>query len=831
MAFDAHVLDDIRNRLKVSEVVGARMPLIKKGAEFVAKGNESFTVNDKKGFWCEFGAGGDGKPHDIFDYLQTYEGFTFVEAVEELAGRAGVTLPNRSGRSGSSSNGARASRSSGNGADRSGEAGPEDGGGHRSQNGVASASGVRGKREVTYTWDYRDAENNLLYQVVRMQERMPDGSWREKGGKPWKTFMQRRPDGEGGWILGLDVLDRETGEPLEFVKGRNSTAWMRATEERKDWPGATIRTFGELGNVEHWLYNANDVIDELQEPKEDQRPIFIPEGEGKVDVLKEWGLLAVTNSSGAKHFTEDCAKFFSKARQVVILQDNDRAGSERVEKIGPMLKAAGVELVQSLNFRDVWNACPVKGDVKDWRDKGGGTKDALLEIVDGLKEWTPAPYQSKFGARTSLDLGAPAKAYPWRIKGILPMTDNAIIMGPSRSGKTFETLDMIMHVHNGEFFAGRKVTPGGYIYLTYEGATGFENRLRAYLKHRGMTVSDLHSFAWLTRPPNLFANEDNIAALIEEIKAIAAKFTLPLAGVVVDTHNSATRGSSEIKSDDMNKIMQNYDTIKDAVGAPLIVIGHTNAEGKHRGNEQFFNNIETAILIERVYTDSKKTQEKRDDNGRPIRRGRVNKQREGDDRIQWDFVLEPVQIGTDEDNEPITSMVSVEPAQHVPADVIEELRVGERPAGFFLKGHNVKVFKALLEAMKKVGHPPPPELGLPAGVDRVISWAELGIEYKKTDPQETDEDTTKYRNRIKARTKRFREDLLDYNIIGIAEMPDPRGGVVEGDKPKMIHYVWPTGKRVYGKGLQWPPVPKKKPENKPLLAPGEDATGLGKDLF
>lgn len=829
MGFDVNQLQDIRDRIKVSEVVGARFKLLRKGAEFVVEKNESFTVNDKKQFWCEFGAGGDGKPHDIFDFLQQYEGFSFREAVEELAQRAGVTVTNGSGRSGSSSNGARAARPSGNGAARGGEASPPAGREDRPDDGVAGTSGVRGRKEVVAEWDYRDAENNLLYQVVRMQERMPDGSWREKLGKPWKTFMQRRPDGEGGWILGLDVIDRDSGEPLEFVKGRNSTAWMRATEERKEWPGVTLRTFPELGNVDHWLYNANAVIDELQEPKEDQRPIFIPEGEGKVDVLKEWGLLAVTNSSGAKHFSQACAEFFRGARQVVILQDNDRAGSERVAKLAPMLKAIGVESVQSLNFRDFWNACPVKGDIKDWRDKGGGTKDALLDIVENLKEWTPEPYKSKFGARTSLDLGLKAQAYPWRIKGILPMLDNVLIMGPSRSGKTFETLDMIMHVHNGQQFAGRKVIPGGYIYLTYEGATGFENRLRAYLKHHEMTVADLHSFAWLTAPPNLFSSEENIAALIEEIKAIAAGFTLPLAGIVIDTHNSATRGSSEIKSDDMNKIMQNYDTIKDATGAPLLVIGHTNAEGRHRGNEQFFNNIETAILIERVYTDAKKTIEKRDDDGVAVRRGRIVKQREGDDRTTWDFVLHKVVIGEDEDGEPIDSMVSVEPAQHVPDQVVEEHRAGERPAGFYLKGHDVDVFRALLKAIETVGAPPKPELGLPSSVTRVISWAELGIEYKKTDPQEEDESTEKYRTRLKTRVRRFRENLLKYNVIGIASIPDPRAPD-DGEKPRMIHYVWPTGRQVYGKGLQWPPVPKKK-ESKPLVAPGEDAGTLGKDLF
>jgi hypothetical protein len=690
---------------------------------------------------------------------------------------------------------------------------------------------ARGKKEVVATWDYIDPENTLLYQVVRMQERMPDGSWRlNKDRKIWKTFLQRRPAPGGNWILGLDVIDRDG--PLEFIKTSTGTAWLRATDERKSWSNTTIRTFPELTNVEHWLYNANSVIDELAEPRDDQRTIFIPEGEAKVDVLREWGLLAVTNSGGAKHFTEQCAEFFRGARHVVILADNDRAGVERVAKMAPMLKAVDVELVCSLNFRDVWPACPVKGDVKDWRDNAGGTRDALLEIVDDLKPWAPDPYKSRYGARDWRDLSAPVKAYPWRIKFLVPMFDNTLIMGPSKSGKTFEVLDMLMHCHFGKTFAGKRVVPGGFIYLTYEGSTGFENRLRAYMVHHGIKHEDLHSFAWLTRPPNLYATEDNVTGLITEIKEIAKRFRLPHAATIIDTHNSATRGSSEIKSDDLNRIMSNYAVINEQTGAPLWIIGHTNAEGKHRGNEQFFNNIETALLVERVQ--DKHGVDQRDDDGRVRRRVKVSKQREGDDRMTWEFVLAPVVIGVDDDGDDIPSMVSVEPEQRVVEGEVREHQEGYvKPDGFYLRGVNVDVFRALLKVIDDRGVAPPPVLGLPSGVRSVVQWYQLGIEYKKMDPQEQDESTEKYRNRIKARTRRFREDLLKYNVIGLAEMPDPQAVNEDPAKPKMLHYVWPTGRKVFGKGLQWPPQPKKKKEEGPVIdqATGRPITTLDGSIF
>ena len=638
--------------------------------------------------------------------------------------------------------------------------------------------------------------------------------------------MQRRPAPDGRWIFALDLVDHKTGEPSEFMLYKD--AWLRFDEEKfVNWKLTERTTFPDLPPIEPWLYNANDVIDELDEPAEDQRPVFLPEGEAKVDVLKEWGLLAVTSSGGAKHFTENVAAFFAKAADVVILVDNDRAGIERVAKIAPMIRKAMADAgrngrVRTLNFRDVWPACPTKGDVKDWRDNGGGTREALVDLLDELKDWTPEPYKSKFGAKTFRDLDAPVRAYPWRIKHIVPRDENLLIMGPSRSGKTFETLDMLMHVHDGKDYAGKKVEQGGVVYLTYEGVGGFENRLRAYLQHHGMQPNELHSFAWITRPPGLFAAEDNAKNLASEISEMVKGFRFPLAATVIDTHNAASRGSSEIKSEDIDRILSNYALIAETTGAPLWIVGHTNAEGKHRGNEQFYNNIEASLLIERVYSDEKKKIEKRDDNNRVVRRARVAKQREGDDNLSWEFVLAPVKLGVDEDGDDITSMVSVEPARAVPDDVINEGKKN-RPDGYYLNGSETAIFKVLLRAIDEKGIKPPPELELPASVTRVVSTLELGKEYRKGEPKADGESADKYKNRTGSALNRFKKALGNVGVVGVRQ-------AVEGGE----HYIWPTGRRVFGKGLQWPRQdyqPKRRAPEKPIIdeATGHEITSLDGD--
>jgi len=96
MRFPPQFLDELRARLPVSEVVGRRVKLKKAGREwkglspFNKEKTPSFTVNDQKGFYHDFSSGKHG---DIFAFVMETEGVTFPEAVERLAGLAGVPMP------------------------------------------------------------------------------------------------------------------------------------------------------------------------------------------------------------------------------------------------------------------------------------------------------------------------------------------------------------------------------------------------------------------------------------------------------------------------------------------------------------------------------------------------------------------------------------------------------------------------------------------------------------------------------------------------------------------------------------------------------------------
>ena len=96
MRFPPQFLDELRARLPVSEVVGKRVKLRKAGREwkglspFNKEKTPSFFVNDQKAMWFDFSSGKNG---NIFDFLMLTEGVSFPEAVERLAGQAGIPVP------------------------------------------------------------------------------------------------------------------------------------------------------------------------------------------------------------------------------------------------------------------------------------------------------------------------------------------------------------------------------------------------------------------------------------------------------------------------------------------------------------------------------------------------------------------------------------------------------------------------------------------------------------------------------------------------------------------------------------------------------------------
>lgn len=141
------------------------------------------------------------------------------------------------------------------------------------------------RREIAATYDYHDAEGNLVFQVVRY---IP------------KDFRQRKPDGRGGW----------------------------------EW---------KIGDAERVLYHLPRLIRGIASG----RRIFLVEGEKDVHTLEAMGLVATTNAGGAGKWTDGYTNTLAGAH-VVILPDNDEPGRKHAERVKAELRnvAASIKVVQ-----------------------------------------------------------------------------------------------------------------------------------------------------------------------------------------------------------------------------------------------------------------------------------------------------------------------------------------------------------------------------------------------------------------------------------------------------------------------------------------------------
>ncbi|MEW6771236.1 MAG: DUF927 domain-containing protein [Bacillota bacterium] len=173
-------------------------------------------------------------------------------------------------------------------------------------------------QEPEAVYRYTDESGKLLFEVCRF---------------PGKRFVQRRPDGAGGWKWNLEGVRRV-------------------------------------------LYRLPEVLAAVHE----DRTVFVVEGEKDADRLAAIGLTATTCPGGAGKWRREYSEALRGA-DVVILPDSDEPGRKHAEQVAKSLRgvAASVKVLELPGL-------PEKGDVSDWL-AGGGTAEELLRLAAEAPEW------------------------------------------------------------------------------------------------------------------------------------------------------------------------------------------------------------------------------------------------------------------------------------------------------------------------------------------------------------------------------------------------------------------------------------------------------------
>lgn len=398
------------------------------------------------------------------------------------------------------------------------------------------------KRVMVEAYDYVSRDGERLYQVVRFQFQLPDGSWQlGKTGTPKKTFMQRRRDERGEIVWNLD-------------------------------------------GIGHTIYRHNLVEIAIAEGK----TIFMPEGEKDVHTLEAWGLIATTNSGGAANWKPHLAEHFRGA-DVVVLGDDDEPGRKRVDDIARSLRgiAARVRCVRT------WDG---PKDVTDWKE-AGGTPDRLPKYI---ADWRPAPPVSRFNAVALDNLHRADLRHDFVIDGFLDRRGVAMMPGGSGSGKTFLTLELGMCIATAREFWGLKVKPGLVIYQAGEGKEGVTKRLDGWLQDRGVEPSAAIPFQMLPRKVNLFVDDKDTDDLIAECRAWAEYYEQPIRLVVIDTFNKAITGANENAGQDMSRVLSRLELISETLDCAVLVPMHKSKQGEMRGHTSLTGDVSNVLNVTKL---------------------------------------------------------------------------------------------------------------------------------------------------------------------------------------------------------------------------------------
>jgi hypothetical protein len=226
---------------------------------------------------------------------------------------------------------------------------------------------------------------------------------------------------------------------------------------------------------------------------------------------------------------------------------------------------------------------------------------------------------------------------PYLIKGLMSSTGLIVVWGPPKCGKSFWVFDAVMHVATGWQYRGRRVTQGNVVYLALEGQDGFADRVESFrLQRFDDGRGDVPGFYLVKERTDLVKDHREL------IKCIQSQCTAGKpAVVVIDTMNRLLVGS-ESKDEDMAAYIKAADSIKETFDCAVIVIHHCGInESRPRGHTSLTGAADVQISV------------KKDAAGNIVATVECAK-----DMAEGTVIgsrLEVIELGVDQDGDPITS--------------------------------------------------------------------------------------------------------------------------------------------------------------------------------
>jgi hypothetical protein len=235
------------------------------------------------------------------------------------------------------------------------------------------------------------------------------------------------------------------------------------------------------------------------------------------------------------------------------------------------------------------------------------------------------------------------------VNGWLDREQISLLRGEAGCGKTFLGLDISLHIAAGANWFGHRVgSPGAVVYAAAEAGRGIINRVAAFKLAHPDYGADL-PFAAITSSLDLcHAAAGDVERLIAAIRA--RPNLSPLALLVIDTVSRVLAGGNENGPDDMGALVRSLDRFRDELHCHVMAVHHSGKDQARgaRGHSLLHCAVDTEIEVVR-------------DSATGISTATAVKQRDGATDGHVAFRLRQVELGVDQDDNPVTSCI-VEPA-------------------------------------------------------------------------------------------------------------------------------------------------------------------------
>jgi AAA domain len=212
-------------------------------------------------------------------------------------------------------------------------------------------------------------------------------------------------------------------------------------------------------------------------------------------------------------------------------------------------------------------------------------------IGEAISNRDGAPRRIELVAFDDIKLG---KQRRYLVKGLIPRVGLTVVWGPPKSGKSFWTFDLLMHVALDWPYRDRRVDPGAVVYCAFEGQSGIEARKEAFSKR--FLADDRDPVPFFLQSVTL----DLVKDAPELIDAIGAKLgdTKP-AAIVLDTLSRSLHGS-ESSDEDMSAYIRAADAIRETFDCAIIIVHHCGVDAtRPRGHTSLTGAADAQLSVSR----------------------------------------------------------------------------------------------------------------------------------------------------------------------------------------------------------------------------------------